>query len=86
MTYAITAIILLPINSAMNPLLYSDILDVLWVKLWPASSIMEKLDNGMEMMKDKLQSHKSMSVESVQPSSGEGGAYIIYIYEFSLNY
>ena len=34
--YAFTAIILLPINAAMNPFLYSDIVDVVWDKMMPA--------------------------------------------------
>nr|XP_039249024.1 uncharacterized protein LOC120326749 isoform X1 [Styela clava] len=33
--YAVTAIILLPINSAMNPFLYSSLLDVIWSHLEP---------------------------------------------------
>jgi len=31
--YAVTAIVLLPINSALNPILYSDFLDETWKKL-----------------------------------------------------
>lgn len=33
--YAFAAIILLPINSAMNPFLYSDVVDIIWKKLSP---------------------------------------------------
>ena len=32
--YVITAVLLLPINSAINPLLYSSFLRAVWVKLW----------------------------------------------------
>jgi len=31
----VSAIVLLPINSAANPFLYSDALDILWEKLAP---------------------------------------------------
>nr|XP_039248860.1 uncharacterized protein LOC120326605 [Styela clava] len=35
LAYAVTAIILLPINAAMNPFLYSDVLDWVWEKMLP---------------------------------------------------
>jgi len=31
--YAVTAIVLLPINSALNPILYSSFIDQVWQKL-----------------------------------------------------
>ena len=33
--YAVTAIILLPINAAVNPFLYSDIVDIVWKMMLP---------------------------------------------------
>lgn len=46
--YAVTAIILLPINAAMNPFLYSDIVDIVWsrmtfFKTWIDSTISREI-------------------------------------------
>ena len=37
--YAITAVVLLPINSALNPLLYSKFMRSFWIKVWSALRI-----------------------------------------------
>lgn len=35
LAYAVSAIILLPINSALNPIIYSNVLDKLYEIIWP---------------------------------------------------
>lgn len=41
--YSFTAIVLLPINSAMNPFLYTNMVDTAWVKLTP---VLRRLRGG----------------------------------------